>query len=256
MAKDNGAPQPPPGPAEPGRTDRFPIVGTIATAIALALLIALGVWQLQRLKWKEGLLAHIAALQTAPARALAPELDALAHGRDVDFTRVAVTCPGLATAPFLQLYGLKDGQPGYRLVSACPVDGAPYRTLLVDRGFVPDSVTARPPVDRASQVPVAMTGILRVPDKPSFVTPANDVAANRWFSRDVPAMARALSAPQPAPIFLYAETSSNPGFAALAPAPLPSNIPNRHLEYALTWFGLAAGLVGVYAAGLLKRRKN
>ena len=110
MAKDSAAPPPPPGPMEPARTDRFPIVGTIATAIALALLIALGVWQLQRLKWKEGLLAHIAALQTAPAAALEPQLGALAAGRDVNFTRVRVTCPGLARAPFLQLFGLRRGK--------------------------------------------------------------------------------------------------------------------------------------------------
>ena len=68
-------------------------------------------------------------------------------------------------------------------------------------------------------------------------------------------MARSLGAPQPAPIFLFAESATNPEFAGLAPAPVPSDIPNRHLEYALTWFGLAAGLAGVYAAMLLKRRK-
>jgi surfeit locus 1 family protein len=255
MADNGWEPQLPPAPPPPARTG-FPIGGTVATAVALAILIGLGVWQLQRLKWKEGLLAHIAALQTAPARPLEPELNAAAHGADVDFTRVRVSCPGLASAPFLQLYGLKDGQPGYRLISACPVDSDRYRTLLVDRGFVPDSVSARPPVDRADQAPVEVTGILRVPDKPTFVTPANHPDANRWFWRDAPAMARALQAPVPAPVFLYAETSTNPSFAALTPAPLPASIPNRHLEYALTWFGLAAGLVGVYAAGLLKRRKN
>ena len=256
MADDGWEPRRPPAPPRPERPGRFPIGATLATAVALALLVALGVWQLQRLKWKEGLLARITALQAAPAQPLEPELNAAAHGRDVDFTRVRVSCPGLASAPFLQLYGLKDGQPGYRLISACPVDSDRYRTLLVDRGFVGDDVGARPPVDRADQAPVAITGILRVPDKPSFVTPANKPQANRWFWRDAAGMARALAAPQPAPVFLYAETSSNPGFRALQPAPLPASIPNRHLEYALTWFGLAAGLVGVYAAGLLKRRKN
>jgi surfeit locus 1 family protein len=253
---DSWEPQLPPPSRQHAARDGFPVGMTIATALALVLLIALGVWQLQRLKWKEGLLAHIAALQHAPTRPLEPELDALAHGRDVDFTRVAITCPGLASAPFLQLYALKDGQAGFRLISACPVDSDRYRTVLVDRGFVPDDVAARPPVDRADKAPVAVTGILRAPDKASFVTPKNRPDANRWFSRDVPAMARALQAPQPAPVFLFAETSSNPRFAALTPAPLPTNIPNRHLEYALTWFGLAAGLVGVYAAGLLNRRKN
>jgi len=211
---------------------------------------------LQRLKWKEGLLAHIAALQSAPARPLEPELDALAKGRNVDFTRVRLTCPGLGSAPFLELYGLKDGQAGWRLVSACAVASSRYRTILVDRGFVIDTVTARPPVDRTATAPVELVGVLRTPDRPSFMTPKNRTDGNRWYSRDVPAMAKLLGAPAPAPIFLFAETSSNPGFAALEPAPLPAEIPNRHLEYALTWFGLAAALAGVYAAVLLRRRKN
>jgi surfeit locus 1 family protein len=254
---DSWEPRLPPRPEAPARPQRFPVGMTIAVVVALALLIGLGVWQLQRLKWKEALLAHVAALQTAPALPLEPALDALAQGRDVSYTRVRAICPGLAKAPFLQLYGLKDGEAGYRLVSACAVQSDRYRTVLVDRGFVADTTAARPPVDAADQAPVAVTGILREPDKASFLAPANNVAANRWFSRDVPAMVHALGAPQPAaPVFLFAETSTNPDFAALQPAPLPTNIPNRHLEYALTWFGLAAALVGVYAAGLLKRRKN
>lgn len=241
------------GPAEPVRG--FPVGLTVATLAALAILIWLGVWQLQRLKWKEGVLAHVAALQTAPAQPLGPVLDAAARGRDVDFTRVRVTCPGLASAPFLALYGLHGGVAGWRLVSACPVESASYRSILVDRGFVADSEAARPPVNAADLSPVTITGVLRKPDRASVFTPANRADQNRWFSRDVPAMARTLHAAQPAPIFLFAETSSNPGFAPLVPAPLPGEIPNRHLEYALTWFGLAAALVGVYAAVLARRRK-
>jgi surfeit locus 1 family protein len=248
--------EPAPRAAGPGRSGGIPIGQTIAVAIALAILVGLGSWQLQRLKWKEGLLARIAALEHAPARPLEPALDALARGRDVNFTRVSVSCPGLASARFVELYGLKDGQAGWRLISACEAASDRYRTILVDRGFVPDSVSARPKVDPADQAPVAVTGILRAPDKPSFVAPANQPGAGRWFTRDIAGMARALGAPAPAPVFLFAETSSSPGFPALQPAPLPTSIPNRHLEYALTWFGLAAALVGVYAAGLLQRRKK
>jgi surfeit locus 1 family protein len=243
--------------AASARPAGFPVGLTVATAIALAILIGLGVWQLQRLKWKEGLLAHIAALQHAQPQPIEPVLDALAEGRNVDFTRVRLICPGLGAAPFLDLYGLKDGEPGSRLVSACQVATRSYRTILVDRGFIVDGVAARPVVDRGATAPVELTGVLRTPDRPTFVTPKNPTGlAGRWFSRDVPAMARALGAPQPAPIFLFAETSSNPDLKALQPAPLPSDIPNRHLEYALTWFGLAAALAGVYLAVLFRRRKN
>lgn len=237
---------------------RFPVGLTITTAICFVILVGLGVWQLQRLKWKEGILAHVAALQTAKAVDIGPVLDRLAHGADVDYTRVTAVCPGLATAPFLQLYAIQDeggrGQAGWRLISACPVQSAAYRTILVDRGFVPDTVQARPKVDPADTTPVTLTGILRKPDRPSFVAPKN--RPGHWFSRDAPAMARTLAAPDPAPVFLYAETSTNPQFKALDPAPLPTNIPNRHFEYALTWFGLAAGLLGVYVAALVRRVRS
>jgi surfeit locus 1 family protein len=244
----------PPGPPPAPRAAGFPVGLTVVTAIAFAILVALGAWQLKRLAWKESLLAHVAALQHAPAHPVEPVLDALGQGRDVGFTRVRAICPGLARAPFLELYGLKDGQAGFRLVSACEVASARYRTVLVDRGFVDGESKARPAVDPADRTPVVVTGVLRTPDRPTFVTPANQPGQNRWFSRDVPAMARALGGAQPAPTFLFAETATNPEFPGLQPAPLPAEISNRHLEYALTWFGLAAALVGVYAAMLFRRR--
>lgn len=237
------------------RTAKAPVGLTIAVLISLAILVSLGAWQLQRLKWKQDLLAEIAALQAAPSRPIAPALERLAGGQTVDFTRVTAVCPGLAQAPFLQLYALKDGQAGARLVSACALEGGPYGAILVDRGFVADTISARPPVDPADRTPVEVTGVLRAPDPATFVTPANEPDANRWFSRDVAAMAARLGAQRPAPVFLMAETSTNPQWKALEPAALPAEIPNRHLEYAMTWFGLAAALVGVYAALLWKRRK-
>ena len=69
-------------------------------------------------------------------------------------------------------------------------------------------------------------------------------------------MAAALGAPRPAPVMLLAETSSNPEFAALVPSPIPAAISNRHMEYALTWFGLAAALIGVYGALLRKHFRS
>ncbi|WP_091734943.1 SURF1 family protein [Phenylobacterium immobile] len=233
---------------------RRPVALTIATVIAFAILVALGFWQVQRLAWKEALLARIAALQTVPAQPLA---SVLATGGDMDFVRVQATCPGLGAAPFLELYGLRDGQAGSRLISACATGVAAMPTILVDRGFVADTVSARPPVDPADRTPVAVTGVLRRPDKPSPFAAPDDIARGRWYARNTVAMAESLKAPAPAaPVFLFAETETNPGFAALTPAPIPAEIANRHLEYALTWFGLAAALVGVYAAVLFSRRKS
>src|SRR5206468_3929530 len=133
--------------------------------------VGLGVWQLQRLKWKEGLLAHVAQLEHAKPRPLDQPLDALARGRDVEFTRVSVVCPGLARAPFLEVYDLRDGQAGVRLVSACPVAADAYRSILVDRGFIPDTAAARPAVDASDRTPVALEGVLRNAERGNFATP-------------------------------------------------------------------------------------
>jgi surfeit locus 1 family protein len=228
---------------------RFPLGLTLAAAIGLAILIGLGVWQLRRLSWKEALLAKIEALQDAPAR---PLTAALRQGGDLDFVRVEAACPGLGTAPFVEIYSMRGAGAGGRLVSACPVDAAGFSHVLVDRGFVADTISARPPVSVSDQ-PVTIVGVLRKADKASFVTPPP--RNGHYFSRDLPAIAAELKAPAPAPYFLMAETSTNPEWKALDPSPLPNEIANRHLEYALTWFGLAAALVGVYAALLWRRGK-
>lgn len=227
---------------------RFPVGLTIATAVAFAILAGLGTWQVKRLAWKEDLLARIAAVQAAPPR---PLETVLSKGGDLDFVRVRATCSGLAKAPFLELYSLKDGQAGSRLISACAVG---TRTILVDRGFVGDTVSARPPVDPADMAPLTIEGVLRAPEAGNLFSPPN--RPDRWFTRDVGAMAAALKAARPAPVFLMAETSTNPEWPALKPAPVPVDIPNRHLEYAITWYGLAAALLGVYAAMLFQRRKS
>ncbi|MEW5688014.1 MAG: SURF1 family cytochrome oxidase biogenesis protein [Pseudomonadota bacterium] len=237
-----------------GERRRFPIGLTIATAVSLAILVTLGTWQLQRLAWKNDLVARIAALQSAPAQPIDTVLARAAAGADVGFSRATALCPGLASAPYLELYAIVDGQAGVRLISACRVEAAPYRTVLVDRGFVADTISARPPVDPAAQAPLAVTGVLRLPDPANSFSPPNTPA--RWYVRDAAAMAAQLKAAAPAPLFLMAETATNPEWKALVPAPVPASIPNRHLEYALTWYGLAAALLGVYAALLLKRRKG
>jgi len=232
------------------RRGGFPLGLTISVGIALVILLGLGTWQLQRLKWKEHVLQRIAALQAAPAQPLDAVLDRVAKGEDADFTRVKVTCPGLGAAPFLELYSVREGDAGSRLISACVLDGG--RSILVDRGFVVDTVSARPPVDAASTAPIEITGVLRKPEPGNSFSPPN--TPQRWYTRDLPAMAAALKAPRPAPLTLMAETATNPEWTALIPAPIPADIPNRHLEYALTWYGLAAALLGVYAAMLFRRR--
>lgn len=233
---------------------RFPLVLTLAAAVAFLILCGLGTWQVQRLHWKNELLARIEALRTAPPR---PVGQVLAKGAEnAEFARVTADCPGIATAAYVTLYSLYEGQGGYRLISACRIEGGAYRSVLVDRGFIADTVKERPKVDRGLMAPVRVTGVLRAPDEPTFVTPANRPIDNQWYSRNVAAMATHLRAPSPAPLFLMAETATNPELPVLKPAPLPAEISNRHLEYAVTWFGLAAALAGVYAALLWRKWKG
>jgi surfeit locus 1 family protein len=242
---------------EPPKDERggFPVGLTVASVIAFIILIGLGVWQLQRLKWKEALLAGIARAEASPAQPLEPVLDGLAFGRNEEFRRVKVTCRGLARAPALELYSLREGQIGSRLISACHVVTGYYNTILVDRGFIPDTVSARPLPDPTNIDPVELTGVLRNGDRGNFMTPPN--TPQRWYLHDARAMAATLHAEPPvAPLFLMAETSTNPDFKPLIPAPFPVDIPNRHLGYALTWFGLAGALAGVYGAAVFKRMRG
>lgn len=237
--------------ASSDRPTRFPMGLTLFTALALALLVGLGEWQVQRLHWKVALLARIAALQNAPAAPIGPSLAKLAASGDVDFTRVTVDCPDIERTPFVRLYAVRDGEAGYRIITPCRLTGAAYPVLLVDRGFLRQDA---PKLDIAqgARLTQPLVGVLRKGDKKTFVTPDNQPAQGLFYSRDPAAMAKALGAQMPAPVFLMLETPA-PRAGGPVPAPVPPDIPNRHLEYAVTWFGLAAALLGVYLATLWRR---
>jgi surfeit locus 1 family protein len=226
------------------------LLSAVLVLIGIGLLVGLGVWQLQRLKWKENLLARIAALQSAAA---IPLEGALRAGGDLDYVRVTFDCPDLERRPTLRLFSLHEGVAGYRLIAACPIVSDHASSILVDRGFVP---LEQPGAGAGRAVlPGPVVGVMRQGDRRNFVTPPNDPVQNLWYSRDVPAMARQLRAPAPAPAFVMVERPA-PAGAGPIPAPLPTDIPNRHLEYAITWFGLAAALVAVYVARLFGKRPD
>ena len=228
---------------------------TIAAVIAFAILCGLGVWQVQRLHWKEDILAKIAALQSAPPVPINQALIGGPLGPEIDFTRVSAICPNIETTPYVKLFTVFKEQPGFRVITACTLAGARYRTVLVDRGFV-DQVQA--PNLRASTGPALtspIVGVLRRGDLKNFMTPPNQPGQGLWYWRDIGAMAAAMGAPDPAPTFLMLEKPAPQGFGP-TPASVPVDIPNNHLGYALTWFGLAATLLGVYLASLWRRLKG
>ncbi|MFE9082558.1 SURF1 family protein [Brevundimonas sp. NPDC003935] len=225
---------------------RFPIILTILAVLLLGSLLALGVWQVQRMQWKEGLIAGAEAAAGQPPLPLEEALKL----KDPEFRRVLLTCRGLAAAPFVELQSIENSDAGVRLVSACAVEGGP--TLLVDRGFVAAEISARPPVNAADTMPVVITGVLRRAPAPSALTPPP--AEDRFYGRDAEAMARALKVEGPiSPFTVFATTSTNPDWGALKPSAPPAAFTNNHLGYALTWFGLAVALIAFYAV-LLRRR--
>ena len=233
---------------------RFPIGLTIASVIGIAILIGLGVWQVYRLHWKEDLLAKIARLE---ASAPLPINQALAGGvasADLDFVRVTANCPDIETTPYLKLWAPRE-VAGFRLITPCALSGGPYKTILVDRGIVTQDQVPNLKPGQGRKLSQPIVGVLRKGDVRNFVTPDNTPSQGLWYWRDVPAMAASLGVTDAAPTFLMLEKPAPQGFGP-TPAPIPADIPNNHLQYALTWFGLALSLLGVYLASLWKRLKS
>jgi len=223
---------------------RFPLGLTLLVIPAVAVLIGLGGWQLERLAWKNGLIAESASAANQPRVGLA---QIYGEGTGLEFRRITTACAGLASAPFVEMRSIVDGDGGVRLYSLCRAPGIAV-PLLVDRGFVADDVTQRPAV-AASDAPLVIEGELREIPAASWLTPASD--GKTFYAPEPAAMAEALGSSGPAaPVMIFATTSTNPGFAALRPSAPPASFSNNHLGYAMTWLGLALALVGVYVAML------
>lgn len=213
-------------------TRRF-LVALIFGLAGAAVLIGLGLWQMQRLAWKEAILAEITAKIGAEPVALPPA--PVAEGEALRYLPVAVS--GRFTGEALRiLVSRKEVGPGVRVIAVLETpDG---RRVLVDRGFLP--------LDRKDSVLSAreatVTGNLHWPDEVDGFTPKPDPKAGLWFARDVPAMAAALQAE---PVLVVARTDTGDG---IEPMPADtSGIPNDHLGYAIQWFGLAAVWLGMTA---------
>ncbi|MEL6211270.1 MAG: SURF1 family protein [Pseudomonadota bacterium] len=199
--------------------------------VGAAVLIGLGLWQLQRLTWKEGVLAEIEAQLTAPPVGLPAAPDPAAD------RYLPVRATGTTGGDELHvLVSTKEQGAGFRIITAFEtVEG---RTILLDRGYVPD---AQKRVDRAP-VTMTVTGNLHWPEERDLFTPEDDPAGNFWFARDVEKMAATLGTE---PVLLIA-ADANPVDAAVMPLPLGTEgIPNNHLGYAVQWFGLAVVWLGM-----------
>jgi surfeit locus 1 family protein len=210
---------------------------------ALALLIWLGVWQLQRLHWKEGLIAEIETRTKGAPIGLSQATALVREGKDPSYYRVKLE-GRFDHAKELYLYAVSEGRAGWHVIT--PLTTGQGDVVLIDRGFVPEEL--RDPSSRAQGElggVVAVTGIVRVPETQATFTPDNEVGANRWFWRDLPAMARAVGAAEVAPFYLEAEKGDVPGGWPEG-GQTRVELPNNHLQYAITWFLMAAALLIVY----------
>ncbi len=231
------------------------------SVLGLAILIALGIWQLQRLAWKEALIAEVSARVGAPPAALPLEADwqrlkaddyeyrHVSLAGDYDFAHQALVFRSLEAPRG------RYGGPGWLVLT--PLRRADGSAVIVNRGFVPDDKKAPFLAGGAANGPAQaeVTGLMRAPEPRTWFTPADDPAAGQWFTRDPAAIAAAMKLQRVAPFTLDAEAGSDP-------AALPEggetilSFPNNHFSYALTWFGMALALAGVFIAFALRKSQE
>lgn len=239
---------------------RLPWGLTLAVIPAMALLIGLGVWQVQRLHWKEGLIATVAAKsQSVPKSTDDLVVGDLEPGGE--WTRVEARCtPPDPSDQSALIYTLKDGEVAWRLWSVCRLPEAGL-ALVVDRGFV-DELTG---VLEPQSVPVlpmgSVVGLLRVAPRSSDIgiDPAPIRGGLRFGGPTHLAIQQLLAKSdglQATGVYSYlAAQWEAPAAPGLTPHAEPAALTNNHLGYAATWFGLALALAGFYAAMVARRMR-
>ncbi|MEP3048572.1 MAG: SURF1 family protein [Roseibium sp.] len=247
-----------------GRTKKL-IIPSIAAAIGLAILLNLGFWQLGRLEWKENLIVQVEqGVAKAPVPAPVPTDWATLSDVD-DYRNVSVSGEYLDGETFYYTalskpFG-KFGGPGVMAYS-------PFKTtdgwiVLINRGFLPQELPENErahflkPPEGISEI----TGLMRLGEKPNWTTPASNPNDRIWFARDTDAMGKTLGieAQFLAPYSIDLDKRYTPSSGLPQAGETIVRFKNDHLGYALTWFGLAATLIGVflaYAATILWPRKE
>lgn len=198
--------------------------------LAAGLLVALGMWQIERRAWKHRLIATTEARLAAAPVDLPPPARWPELARDAAYLRVRLTGSWLPGRPvFVQ--AVTNLGPGWWVIEGFGTSGG---TVLVNRGFVPQDARERTPAAVGDGV---VTGLLRRDEPGGGFLRSNDPAADRWYSRDVQAIARARGWATPAPFFVDADAATSPGWprGGLTVVRFADN----HLVYALTWFALA-----------------
>lgn len=221
---------------------------TIATLLGLALTISLGVWQVQRLQWKEGL---IATAQSNIAKSPITLDEALNDSEAAQYRNVALRGHFLHDREAYVFASAEGGEALYHVIT--PFETEDGRTVLIDRGVVPERFRA-PSTRLSGQVAgnLAITGVWRTPDPPGTFTPSPDLKKRIWYARDVAGIAQTLALKPVARVLVEAGPEPNPGGWPKG-GQTRINFPNSHLQYAGTWFLLACVLLAIYVAFHISR---
>lgn len=217
----------------------------------VAILIGLGVWQLQRLEWKTTLIANLEQRTSAAPITLN---EALADPQASQYRQVRVTGRWLHEREMRLLARTYRGEPGLHIVT--PLALSDGQRLLIDRGWVPLSHEA--PALRSDGQPqgiVTVVGLARLGgwDGRDFLRPENDPAENAWLWMDLPTMTEAAGLSQPVTqLYLAALADQHSGRYPIG-GQTRVELENSHLQYAITWFVLAAAAVAVF---LLSQRRR
>ena len=236
------------------------IEATVFALAGVAILTGLGVWQLDRKAWKENLIATLDARlarapEDLPPRASWPRL--MPDGNE--FTRVtfpAEFLPGEEALVYTAGSPFRPDVQGAGYWVFAPARLAGGSIVMIDRGFVP--VDRKDPASRAQGAPhgmVDVVGVMRWPETRGTFTPDDEPQNNVWYLRDPKAIAAAKKWDSAAPFYIEQE-SPVPAGGLPKPGKLSVQLPDNHVQYALTWFALALGLAGVYVTWLVGRMRG
>jgi len=241
--------------AAAGTTRGFNPFLAVLGLLLILLFAGLGTWQVYRLQWKLDLIARVEArVHAAP---VAPPSSAHWAGISAasdEYRRIALRGSYLYefTTPVQAL--TEQGSGYWLLTPLCTPDG---QVIIVNRGFIPSELgaptrytpkKAGPQACAAAGNLVTITGLLRIGEREGTFTRNNDPAGNRWFVRDIRAIAAARGLPQAAPFFVDAAANQNPPDSPDRPAGglTVVHFPNTHLVYAITWYALALMVAGAW----------
>lgn len=238
----------------PIRRKRFPWITLVLGSVVFCILIALGTWQVERLQWKENLLAEIEA-RTHSVPAPLGEIEKIwSEKRDVDY-RTVTAAGHLLNNRERHYFATYNGMSGFYIYTPLMLDDG--RAVFVNRGFAP--YDQKNPATRSTgevEGKVNITGLARNPleSKPSSIVPDNDLRANIYYWKDLPTMASesGIAADKLVPFFIDADSTPNPGGLPIGGVTI-IDLPNSHLQYAVTWYGLAATLLVIAGISVWRR---